>query len=126
MLRPSKSSMNGQAIAYELEPFGIKVILIEPGFVKTNFANSTVLAKKAQQNSTSPYSQMMQRMVTSSNELAKNGSSAGLVAKVILDAATSPNPRLRYLVGKDVEAWAASKKSMDESEFFNMIKKISA
>jgi NAD(P)-dependent dehydrogenase (short-subunit alcohol dehydrogenase family) len=115
-----------ESIAYELEPFGIKVILIEPGFVKTNFANSTVLAKKAQQNSTSPYSQMMQRMVTSSNELAKNGSSAGLVAKVILDAATSPNPRLRYLVGKDVEAWAASKKSMDESEFFNMIKKISA
>jgi NAD(P)-dependent dehydrogenase (short-subunit alcohol dehydrogenase family) len=115
-----------ESIAYELEPFGIKVILIEPGFVKTNFANSTVLAKKAQQDSTSPYSQMMQRMVTSSNELAKNGSSAGLVAKVILDAATSPNPRLRYLVGKDVEAWAASKKSMDESEFFNMINKISA
>ena len=114
-----------ESIAYELEPFGIKVILIEPGFIQTNFANSMVIAKKAQ-DPTSPYSQMMQRIVASSNELAKNGSSADLVANVILDAATNPSPRLRYLVGKDVEAWAASKKSMDESEFFNMIKKISA
>ena len=114
-----------ESIAYELEPFGIKVILIEPGFVKTNFANSMLISKKAQ-DPTSSYSQMMQRIAASSNELAKSGSSAELVANVILDAATNPNPRLRYLVGKDVEAWAASKKSMDESEFFNMIKKISA
>jgi len=114
-----------ESIAYELEPFGIKVILIEPGFVKTNFANSMVIAKKAQ-DPTSSYSQMMQRIAASSNELAKSGSSAELVANVILDAATNPNPRLRYLVGKDVEAWAASKKSMSENEFLNMIKKISA
>ena len=113
-----------ESMAYELEPFGIRVILIEPGFVQTNFANSMVIAKKAQ-DPTSPYSQMMQRIAASSSELAKSGSSADLVANVILDAATNPNPRLRYLVGKDVEAWAASKKSMDESEFFNMIKKIS-
>ena len=114
-----------ESIAYELEPFGIKVILIEPGFVKTNFANSMLISKKAQ-DPISSYSQMIQRIAASSNELAKSGSSAELVANVILDAATNPNPRLRYLVGKDVEAWAASKKSMDESEFFNMIKKISA
>jgi NAD(P)-dependent dehydrogenase (short-subunit alcohol dehydrogenase family) len=122
----SKFAVEGlsESMAYELEPFGIRVILIEPGFVQTNFANSMVIAKKAQ-DPTSPYSKMMQRIAASSSELAKIGSSADLVANVILDAATNPNPRLRYLVGKDVEAWAASKKSMDESEFFNMIKKIS-
>ena len=49
-----------ESIAYELEPFGIKVVLIEPGFIKTNFANSLVIAKKAQDPS-SPYSQMMQK-----------------------------------------------------------------
>lgn len=121
----SKFAVEGlsESMAYELEPFGIRVILIEPGFVQTNFANSMVIAKKAQ-DPTSPYSQMMQRIAASSSELAKSGSSADLVANVILDAATNPNPRLRYLVGKDVEVWAASKKSIDESEFFNMIKKI--
>lgn len=113
-----------ESIAYELEPFGIKVILIEPGFIRTNFANAMTIAKKAQ-DPTSPYSQMMQKIADSINELTKSASSAELVANIILDAATNPKPRLRYLVGKDVEAWAAGKKSMNEKEFFNMIKKIS-
>lgn len=110
-----------ESIAYELEPFGIKVILIEPGFVTTNFSNSLVIAKKAQ-DPTSPYSETMQKIMASAGELAKNASSAELVANVVLDAASNPNPRLRYLAGKDVESWAAGKKNMDEREFYNMIK----
>lgn len=113
-----------ESIAYELEPFGIKVILIEPGFIQTNFANAMTIARKAQDQS-SPYIQMMQKVVASTNELTKSASPAELVANAILDAATNPNPRLRYLVGNDVETWAAGKKSMDEKEFFNMIRKIS-
>ena len=110
-----------ESIAYELEPFGIKVILIEPGFIRTNFTNAMVVAKKAQ-DPTSPYSGLMQKIMASASELAKNASDAELVANVILDAASNPNPRLRYLVGKDVESWVAGKKKMDELEFFNMIK----
>ena len=110
-----------ESIAYELEPFGIKVILIEPGFIGTNFTNAMVVAKKAQ-DPTSSYSELMQKIMASASELAKNASDAELVANVILDAASNPNPRLRYLVGKDVESWVAGKKNMDELEFFNMIK----
>jgi NAD(P)-dependent dehydrogenase (short-subunit alcohol dehydrogenase family) len=110
-----------ESIAYELEPFGIKVILIEPGFIRTNFANVMVVAKKAQ-DPASPYSELMQKIMASASELAKNPSDAELVANVILDAASNPNPRLRYLAGKDVESWAAGKKKMDELEFFKMIK----
>ncbi len=112
-----------ESIAYELEPFGIKVILIEPGFVKTNFEHAMVVAKKAQ-DPASPYSELMQKLMVNASELAKNASDAELVANVIVDAASNPNPRLRYLAGKDVESWAAGKKNMDELEFFNMIKKL--
>jgi NAD(P)-dependent dehydrogenase (short-subunit alcohol dehydrogenase family) len=59
-----------ESIAYEVEPFGIKVVLIEPGFVRTNFANAMMIAKKAQDQA-SPYSQMMQRVGASSSELAE-------------------------------------------------------
>ena len=112
-----------ESLAYELEPFGIKVILIEPGFIKTNFANAVVIAKKAQ-DSASPYSGLMQKLMASTTELAKNASDAELVANIILEAASNPNPRLRYLAGKDVESWATSKKNMDELEFFNMMKSL--
>jgi NAD(P)-dependent dehydrogenase (short-subunit alcohol dehydrogenase family) len=112
-----------ESIAYELEPFGIKVILIEPGFIRTNFTQAMIVAKKAQ-DPTSPYTGMMQKIMASASELIKNASPAELVANIILDAASNPNPRLRYLAGKDVETWAAGKKNMDELEFFNMIKRI--
>jgi len=35
-----------ESMAYELEPFGIKVIIIEPGVIRTNIFNSVVVAKK--------------------------------------------------------------------------------
>src|SRR5918996_681295 len=114
-----------ESIAYELEPFGIKVILIEPGFIRTNFANAMVIAKKAQ-DSASPYSELMQKTMAGFSELAKNASDAELVAKIILDVATNPSPRLRYLVGKYVESWATGKKNMDDLEFFNMIRGLTA
>lgn len=112
-----------ESMAYELEPFGIKVVLIEPGFIKTNFANAMVLAKKAQDPS-SPYSEMMQRIQANSNEMAKNASSVDVVSKAILEAVTSKNPNLRYLVGKDVETWAANKKTMGDTEFHNMMQNL--
>jgi NAD(P)-dependent dehydrogenase (short-subunit alcohol dehydrogenase family) len=112
-----------ESMAYELEPFGIKVVLIEPGFIKTNFANAMVLAKKAQDPS-SPYSEMMQRIQANSNEMAKNASSVDVVSKAILEAVTSKSPNLRYLVGKDVETWAANKKTMGDTEFHNMMQNL--
>ena len=70
-----------ESISYELEPFGIKVVLIEPGFIRTNFANAMVIAKKAQDPS-SPYSQMMQRIGANSSKMAMNGSSVDVVARL--------------------------------------------
>src|SRR5919198_1086913 len=51
-----------ESMSYELEPFGIKVVIVEPGVIRTNFV--TVAAKKSQDQN-SPYSQMMQKIATS-------------------------------------------------------------
>jgi NAD(P)-dependent dehydrogenase (short-subunit alcohol dehydrogenase family) len=110
-----------ESMAYELEPLGIKVILVEPGVIKTNIANGMVIAKKSQ-NSNSPYSQIMQKMSTSFEHMLENGSSPDLVAKVVLQAVTSENPSLRYLAGKDVEMWVEAKRNMSDDEFYKMMK----
>jgi NAD(P)-dependent dehydrogenase (short-subunit alcohol dehydrogenase family) len=112
-----------ESISYELGPFGIKVVLIEPGFIKTNFANAMLIAKKAQ-DLNSPYSKMMQRMQANSGEMTKNASPVDVVSKAILEAVTNKSPNLRYLVGKDVETWAASKKTMSDAEFQNMMQNL--
>src|SRR6185437_7321386 len=50
-----------ESISYELETFGIRVILIEPGFIRTNIMNSSVLAKKS--NHDSPYFQYTKKIM---------------------------------------------------------------
>jgi NAD(P)-dependent dehydrogenase (short-subunit alcohol dehydrogenase family) len=110
-----------ESMAYELEPLGIKVILVEPGVIKTNISNGMVIAKKSQ-NSNSPYSQIMQKMSTSFEHMSENASSPDLVTKVVLQAVTSENPSLRYLAGKDVEMWVEAKRNMSDDEFYKMMK----
>jgi NAD(P)-dependent dehydrogenase (short-subunit alcohol dehydrogenase family) len=110
-----------KSMAYELEPFGIKVVLIEPGVIRSNFVNNVVAAKKSQ-DPNSPYSQMMQKMVTSFQHMLEGGSSADIVAKVVLNAVTSENPSPKYLAGKDIEALGEAKRSMSDEEFHNMMK----
>src|ERR687884_661415 len=89
-----------ESMSYELEPFGIKVIIVEPGVIRTNFGNGLVIAKKSQ-DPNSPYTQMMQKIATGSGNVVKNGSSPELVAKVVLNAIRDENPNLRYLAGND-------------------------
>jgi NAD(P)-dependent dehydrogenase (short-subunit alcohol dehydrogenase family) len=110
-----------ESMAYELEPFGVKVILVEPGVIKTNIANGMVIAKKSQYPN-SPYSQIMQKMSTSFEHMLENASSPDLVAKVVLQAVTSENPRLRYLAGKDVEMWMEAKRDKSDDEFYKIMK----
>ena len=111
-----------ESISYELEPFGIKVVLIEPGFVKTDFDRATISSKKSQ-DPHSPYLQMMKKIDAASSIMAQNGCSPELVASAVLEAVTSSSPNLRYLVGKDVEGWVKSKNSMSDAEFHQMMAK---
>jgi NAD(P)-dependent dehydrogenase (short-subunit alcohol dehydrogenase family) len=111
-----------ESMSYELEPFGIKVVVVEPGVIRTNIFNSVVVAKKSQ-DPNSPYSHIMQKMATGFEDMLKNtSSSADLVAKVVLRAVTNENPNLRYLAGNDVEMWLDSKRNMPDEEFYKMMK----
>src|SRR5437899_721931 len=110
-----------KSMAYELEPFGIKVVLVEPGVIRSDFINNVVAAKKSQ-DPNSPYAQFMQNVAASLQHMLEGGSSADVVAKVVLKAVTSENPSPKYLAGKDIEAWMEAKTSMSDEEFHNMMK----
>src|SRR3712207_1916351 len=94
----SKFALEGfsESMAFEVEQFGIKIVLVEPGFIRTSFADNIVTAKKAQ-DPNSPYSQMMMQMKSSSHRrsMIENAPDADLVASVIVEAATAKEPNLR-------------------------------
>ncbi len=109
-----------ESIAYDLEPFGIKVVLIEPGAIKTNFESGMVVAQKTQ-NTNSPYYNTMQKLQSSINSHFKNGTPPAKVAEVILNAITTPNPNLRYTVGEDAAMITQKRKELSDSEFHKLV-----
>ena len=109
-----------ESIAYELEPFGIKIVIIEPGAIKTNFDTGMVVAQK-NQNPNSPYYKSMQKLQSSINSVFKNGTPPAKVAEVILNAITTPNPNLRYTVGEDAALLAQKRKELPDSEFQKLV-----
>ena len=119
----SKFAVEGlsEAMSYELEPFGIRTIIIEPGVIKTNFINSSILAKKSQ-DPDSPYSQLIKGMKSGMDKLVGNGALPAYVAKVVVNAIGDKNPKVRYLAGNDVEKIIAMKSKMSDEDFHNMIK----
>ncbi len=111
-----------ESLQYEVEQFGIKIILIEPGAIKSNFFNNLKMASKAQRPD-SPYTQMMQKLNAGFSFILENAPSQVEVAKAIVMAATSENPELRYAVGDDATAMLEAKRTMSDAEFGNLMKK---
>jgi NAD(P)-dependent dehydrogenase (short-subunit alcohol dehydrogenase family) len=110
-----------ESMSYELEPFGIKVVIIEPGVIRTNIMNSSIFAKKAQ-DPKSPYFSLIQKVESNFKSMMENKSSPPEeVAKVILGALTSKNPQLRYTVGDDAATMIQAKVNMSDNEFKKMI-----
>lgn len=105
-----------ESMSYELEPFGIKVAIVEPGVIRTNFADGLVVAKKSKDRS-SPYSQLMQKAANGFEKMMKNASSPDLVANVVLKAIRNEKPNLRYLAGNDVEEWLGKRNMADEDSY---------
>jgi len=110
-----------ESMSYELEPFGIRVVIVEPGVIRTNFLDGVVVAKKSK-DPNSPYSQMMQKVTTGFEEMMKNASSPDIVAKVVLNAIRDKNPNLRYLAGSDVEKWLGGKRKVADEELYKMMR----
>jgi len=116
----SKFALEGlsESMSYELKQFGIKIVLIEPGVINTNFA--FVTPKKALEANSS-YSQLMNKLEENLFSTIANGTPPKDVANVILHSITKESPEHRYLVGNDaVELINARKNSTDE-EFEKII-----
>src|ERR687887_992208 len=114
-----------ESIQYEVEPFGIKVILIEPGAIGSNFWKNLKMAttKTSDAPNNSPYTQVANSISEAFKQMLQYTIPASEVAKVILQAVTSDNPEFRYVVGKDAAMTLEARKNMSDRDFQNLIKK---
>lgn len=106
-----------EALRYELEPLGIRVKLIEPGVIKTDFydrsqdcADCGALA--------GAYDGILRRSQKSAQRAARSGIEPRFVAEAIYRAATDGSKRLRYPVGIDAWQVAFLRRLLPERAFF--------
>jgi NAD(P)-dependent dehydrogenase (short-subunit alcohol dehydrogenase family) len=91
------------ALRFEVRGFGIDVIIIEPGPIKTEFGDTAIARVAALGGSDSPYKEfltVLQRQIRDAYEgpMGRLAGSADDVAKVIETAITASRPRPRYVI----------------------------
>ncbi len=87
------------ALRLELCPFGIQVVVIEPGPVRTSFdQTSRIMGKDILSNHASPYQPLHQKSEEFGASMKRQQVEPEIVSKVILQAIESPKPKARYLV----------------------------
>ena len=117
----SKFAIEGlsESLRYELGPFGIDVIIIEPGVIKTNFFDSMKTAKKADD----AYKEITEKVISGVKMMAEMGTPPKEVANVIIKSLKEETPLPRYVVGNDAAMFLEAKKMKTDIEFENYLKK---
>jgi NAD(P)-dependent dehydrogenase (short-subunit alcohol dehydrogenase family) len=91
----------GESLFMELAPLGIRVVLIEPGIIKTErWSINRGVAPRAK-DPNSPYYTWFQKLEAEADKLVQASTATPAdVAATIYKALTSPDPKLRYMIGR--------------------------
>ena len=109
-----------ESLMYELFPYGIKVAIIEPGVIKTNFFRNCIVSEHSMKKS-SPYSRSLDKFQKNVELMQEHATSPIDVAKVIIQVLGNNEPKQRYIVGNDVAMILEAKKNLSDIEFKKMM-----
>ena len=117
----SKHALEGwsESLRLEVNALGIHVVLVEPGAFETDiWTRSAVMGKEA----TKPTSPNLQRSLNMRERISKiPKDDPVIVARAITAIAQDPNPRLRYLVGRDAKLQLAMKRILPWKWYETMV-----
>ena len=103
-----------ECLRYELGQFGIKVTLIEPGAIKTNFFDSM----KIQESKADPkYKKLTDHILAGLKMMSELGTAPSQVAEVIIKAIHADEILPRYIAGTDAAMFMEAKKAKTDLEF---------
>jgi len=119
----SKFALEGlsESLRFELAPFGVNVVIIEPGVIKTNFMKNMRMAEKSELDTV--YKDITDKVVSGVKMMAEMGTHPKEVADTIVKAVKDEKPLPRYIVGNDASMFLEAKKNKTDIEFENYLKK---
>jgi len=102
-----------EALAQEVQSFGIRVAIVEPGVVVTPIFGK---ARRFGDES-SPYADHVRRLLLYYRKQMPRAARPEDAASVIHEAATTPEPRLRWTVGDDARLIDAGRRRLSDEEY---------
>ena len=111
-----------EALHYELEPLGIRVRIVQPGMIKTDFGGRSF--DFAMDETLTDYAPTAEAMGRVFGQLGADPSPPEMVAEVIYQAACEPGDRLRFRAGADAERLLDQRKRQDDADFIKSIKQL--
>jgi NAD(P)-dependent dehydrogenase (short-subunit alcohol dehydrogenase family) len=103
------------ALRVELAPFGIHVVLVEPGPIETRFGDRARSGVAPLLSRPGPYREIYALAERAMDgEFQRGKLPAGAVARVIVDAIESARPRPRYPVGQMARAFIALRRVLPD------------
>jgi NAD(P)-dependent dehydrogenase (short-subunit alcohol dehydrogenase family) len=110
-----------ESLHYELAQFNIKMKLIEPGPIVTDFyGRSRQFIKPADTNQ---YDGFIQKFNHAAEKVMKDAEGPEVVAKMIFKAATDKSNQMRYAVGKPGPMLLLLRKLLSDKLYFLMVRK---
>jgi len=112
-----------ETLYYEVHPFGIRVIIVEPGGFATRIDQHDRTARRFAEGS--PYFDYDRRFTEALTRLPGRGDRGDpqVVAEAIYDAVHTDHPKLRYLVGDDAKMIAGIRRQLDDEQFEQTMRK---
>ncbi|WP_295619227.1 SDR family oxidoreductase [Chamaesiphon sp. GL140_3_metabinner_50] len=110
-----------ESLQYELRQFNIKVKIIEPGAIKTDFYSRSISV--AQRAGLTVYNDYIQKTLPKMNRAGENGSPPELTAKVIYQAATDGSWKLRYPAGGNASFILGLRKLLPDAWFTALMRR---
>ena len=109
-----------ESLHYELEPFGVKVKIIEPGAIETDFGGRSF--DFVNDESIEEYQTTVKAVLSTVESVFSQASPAHAVAEVIWTAVTDGTDRMRYTAAGGSEDMLAQRAALDDAAYFQSIK----
>jgi short-subunit dehydrogenase len=109
----------------ELAPFGIKVVLIEPGFITTEFSGTANQFAKAIVEQDSPYKPFLADTAEGDRQIRRLAGTPDQIARLVHLALTVSRPKARYAAPRHAKLAIALQRWLPEKLYENLINKSS-
>jgi short-subunit dehydrogenase len=102
----SKAALEGmsEALSMEVKPFGIDVVMVQPGDTKSNFTAAREWTTAASESGV--YGARAKHAIAVMEKSEQSGPSADKVARIVAAAIAAPKPKLRYVSATSTESLA--------------------